>query len=191
MWCKSRFKLAPSGAGNEKYTLFVKDIRTGKQLLSRPIEVRDGPSFQGVNLDCQEAFYFWGFPRILGRMLPLKGLSKIKGLSCWNMAPQHTGVPLCVLYAPHSSRLSVASFKSREVCLQNTAGDVAWSADNATLFYVTRDEVLRPDKVCNSCWTCFSCYVLLCPKQFVHLWVNISQGTARSASVGIANAALG
>lgn len=33
--------------------------------------------------------------------------------------------------------------------MQNTAGDVAWASDNKTLFYVTRDEVLRPDKVCD------------------------------------------
>ena len=35
--------------------------------------------------------------------------------------------------------------------MQNTAGDVAWAADNATLFYVTKDAVLRPDKVHRCC----------------------------------------
>ena len=31
--------------------------------------------------------------------------------------------------------------------VQNTAGGIAWSKDNSTIFYVTKDEVLRPDKV--------------------------------------------
>ena len=34
-----RSHIADADVGNEKYTLFVKDLSTGKQLLSRPIEV--------------------------------------------------------------------------------------------------------------------------------------------------------
>jgi hypothetical protein len=40
--CK-RFSEFTYCTGNEKYTLFVKDIATGQQLLSRPIEVTHAP----------------------------------------------------------------------------------------------------------------------------------------------------